>query len=255
MKDRKSFVIHIDSLAVLDELDDMQVAALFRAIKAYHTTVYSRINEDTTVYERIPTDTTILGGIDGILTDKVVKIAFLTFKNQFERDAEKYITTCQKNAENVAKRWKKNTTGKNGKKKYTKHTDSDSKSDSKSKSDSDSKNKNNKIITEQSSVYEISMDCYHKFFISVSGSPPNITGRSGKSMKRIIAYCERLAGSDNKQLVVSKVREIFDGFQYWDEFHKKQLELHQIEANINNIVAAINAAKPKPQKEYSGWND
>ena len=34
-KKRKSFVLHIDSLDILDDLEDEHVAKLFRAIKAF----------------------------------------------------------------------------------------------------------------------------------------------------------------------------------------------------------------------------
>ena len=61
---KKSFVLHIDSLDVLDDLSDEQAGKLFKAIKAYQKN-------------------------DGMEVDSLVKIAFSPFKNQFTRDDEK----------------------------------------------------------------------------------------------------------------------------------------------------------------------
>lgn len=73
-KKRKSFVLHIDSLEILDDLDDQQVARLFRAIKSYQN------GED-------------------VKLDTITKMVFLPFKNQFARDDEKYEKTCEARAE------------------------------------------------------------------------------------------------------------------------------------------------------------
>lgn len=71
---KKSFIVHIDSLAVLDELSDEQAGKLFRAMKSFH------LDEELE--------------LDGIM-----KIAFSPFKNQFIRDNEKYLETCKRRAE------------------------------------------------------------------------------------------------------------------------------------------------------------
>jgi len=70
---RKSFLLHIDSLDVLDDLTDEQAGSLFKSIKAYHS------GEDPE-----------LKGL--------IKIAFSPFKNQFLRDEEKYEATCKARA-------------------------------------------------------------------------------------------------------------------------------------------------------------
>lgn len=70
---KKSFLIHIDSLDVLDDLNDKQCGQLFKAIKAFQHN-----NE--------------------IDLDPLVKIAFSPFKNQFKRDNEKYKKTCEARA-------------------------------------------------------------------------------------------------------------------------------------------------------------
>ena len=70
---KKSFLLHIDSLDILDDLTNGQAGVLFKAIKAYQK------NEDFDL-------------------DSVVKIAFSPFKNQFARDNEKYQKTCERRA-------------------------------------------------------------------------------------------------------------------------------------------------------------
>jgi hypothetical protein len=71
---RKSFLIHIDSLDVLDALTNEQAGELFKAMKSFQ-----------------------LG--DEIELNPLVKIAFSPFKNQFIRDDEKYKTTCERRAD------------------------------------------------------------------------------------------------------------------------------------------------------------
>ena len=119
-KIRKSFILHHDSLNVLDDLTDDQAGLLFKAIKAYH-----------------------LG--DELQLDVLTNIAMSPFRNQFDRDAIKYENLCEKNRLIAENRYNtKSTTGKAGNQplpEATKSTDNDSKSDSKSKSDNDSDSK------------------------------------------------------------------------------------------------------------------
>jgi hypothetical protein len=114
MSKRKSFLIHIDSLDILDDLTDEQAGQLFKAIKSHQ-----------------------LG--EQLELTPIVKIAFSPFKNQFARDDDKYEKLCEKNRLIAEKRYStKSTTGKTGnhsKPTVTKSTDNKSDSDS----DSDSK--------------------------------------------------------------------------------------------------------------------
>jgi uncharacterized phage protein (TIGR02220 family) len=77
---RKSFVIHIDSLAILDELTDSQCGELLRAMKSH--------------YEE-----------EEINLSSIAKIAFLPFKTQFARDDEKYKKIVERNRNNGLKAW------------------------------------------------------------------------------------------------------------------------------------------------------
>ena len=127
---KKSFLLHVDSLDVLDELTDEQAGKLFKSIKAYH---------DGTQIE----------------CDCITKIAFSPFKNQFSRDQEKYLALCEKNRLIAENRYKnkstKSTTGKSGNQtlpKSTKSTDNDNDSDSDSDSDKE-KTKDKDLVKKQ----------------------------------------------------------------------------------------------------------
>ncbi len=137
---KKSFILHWDSLDVLEELSDQQAGQLFKAIKEL------RFNPD---YK-------IVCNVNNIF-DGLLNAVFITFKNQIKRDTEKYENVCVKNKANILKRWNKkdtkNTTGKNRIPKHTKHTDNDSDSGTDNgtvndnKNGTDNVNKNDSIKT------------------------------------------------------------------------------------------------------------
>jgi hypothetical protein len=84
MMSKKSIILHLDSLEILNELNNEQKGILFDAIYQYN-----------------------LG--NEIELDFALKIAFLTFKNQFKRDNESYnkIMESNSNAGKIGnlKRW------------------------------------------------------------------------------------------------------------------------------------------------------
>ena len=116
-KGKKSFLLHIDSLDILDDLDNEQSGLLFKAIKAYQK------NEQ-------------------IELDGIVRIAFSPFKNQFIRDDEKYKTTCERRALAGSSGGKKKqanlANASNSKQELTKVADNKNKNKTNSDSDSDS---------------------------------------------------------------------------------------------------------------------
>jgi len=75
---KKSFIIHLDSLDILDELSMDQAGELFCAMRDYN------LNK--------PVQLTGL-----------MKVIFISFKNQFDRDLEKYKIASDKNKENGSK--------------------------------------------------------------------------------------------------------------------------------------------------------
>lgn len=78
MTEKDSFILHKDSLKVLDKMSDLQVARLFRAIKDYHE------------------------GKKPVL-DELLSLVFVSFENQFERDARKYADRYEQNRNNAKK--------------------------------------------------------------------------------------------------------------------------------------------------------
>ena len=137
---KKSFILHLDSLDVIDELNDQQIAELFKAIIDYQKT-----------------GKTNLKGL--------MKVVFIPFKNQFLRDQNKYESKCETNKINGSKggRPKKSkdnpdkpkiTQRLNNKPKKA-YNDSDSDNDSKNDSVSDNKNDNKKDSVNKAEILKM----------------------------------------------------------------------------------------------------
>jgi len=117
MSKRKSFIVHHDSLEVIDKLTDEQAGKLLKAIKAY------QLGEDFEM-------------------DLMTDLVFTPFKSQFIRDDEKYQNIVNRNKNNGSKGGRPKTqtnpeepikpSGLSGNPEEPKKADSDSDSDSKS---------------------------------------------------------------------------------------------------------------------------
>lgn len=113
---RKSFIIHQDSLEILDKLSDEQAGKLFKAIKFYQETKQNP-NLDFTL-----------------------DLVFTPFLNQFLRDEQKWKNVVERNRINGSKGGRpRNPVGYLG---TQENPEEPKKADSDTKSDSDSKNKN-----------------------------------------------------------------------------------------------------------------
>jgi len=75
---RKSILLYVDSLDILDCLSDEQAGSLFKAIRAH-------IKGET------------------IQLDPIVNIAFIPIKNNLDRDADRYARVCERNKANGIK--------------------------------------------------------------------------------------------------------------------------------------------------------
>ncbi len=117
---KKSFLLHIDSLDVLDDMTNEQAGLLLKAMKAFHKG-------------------------EEIELDPLTKMAFSFFKNQFIRDNEKYLKTCEARAQAGSKGGKQKqqnlANASKCKQKVAKVADKDNKNDSDKDSDSDNKTK------------------------------------------------------------------------------------------------------------------
>ncbi|WOZ57865.1 hypothetical protein ZP9_00051 [Shewanella phage ZP9] len=132
---KKSFLIYIDSLDILDELSDEEAGRLFKAIKS------AQKGEECEL-------------------DPVTRIALSPFKSQFARDLEKYESICERNKNNGLKGGRpkteenpKNPVGSTGGEDNPKNLDSDSDSDS----------EKNKDVGDKSPVpLQQVLDAYHE---------------------------------------------------------------------------------------------
>ena len=80
-KEQKGFIVYGDIKAVIDELNDDQVAQLFRGMVDY-----------------------FVDGKDPKFTG-VLKFVWITVRQQMDRDMQKYEKRCERNRENARKRW------------------------------------------------------------------------------------------------------------------------------------------------------
>ena len=122
---KKSILIYTDTLQVLNELTDIQSGMLFRCIKAYYEEDKKTLGE--------------------LLKEPIIRVAFVPFRECFERNRKKYEAVCERNRKNGSnggrpKKTQNNPVGFWKTQNNPKNLDSDSKSgsDSDSKSDSDS---------------------------------------------------------------------------------------------------------------------
>ena len=121
---KTSFIVHLDSLDVIDDLSDEQCGELLRAMRAYH------LEDDFT-------------------PSAIVKVAFSPFKNQFIRDQKKYESIVERNRINGLKGGRplgtNKPTGLSGNPGEPKKADSGSKSDNGSGSGKDKEKPSPKI--------------------------------------------------------------------------------------------------------------
>lgn len=135
---KKSFILHLDSLDVFDDLDNQEAGELIKTIIKYQ-----RLKHDGITFD--------LSEIDNTL----IRVAFKPFKAQFDRDYEKYLSIVERNKLNGKSggRPKKtetqnNPVGKSGFFKNPKKPDNDNDNDN--IKDNDNKKENNIILTDNS---------------------------------------------------------------------------------------------------------
>ena len=127
---KKSILLYTDTLRVLEELDDKQSGILFKCIKAF----YEEDNDTLGI----------------MLRDPIIRVAFVPFRESFERNRKKYEAVCERNRKNGSnggrpRKTKNNPVGFSETQNNPKNLDSDSESDSDSKSDSESDSKSDNL--------------------------------------------------------------------------------------------------------------
>lgn len=128
--EQKGFIVYKDLHAVVDELTDEQAGQLFRGMIKY-------FNEG-----KEPK-------FDGVL-----KFVFIPIKQQMDRDSEKYDEKCEKNRENIKKRWakEKSTAEYDGIQTHTKDTNTNTntktnkKTNTKTKTNTDTTTNTNAVV-------------------------------------------------------------------------------------------------------------
>lgn len=93
MSDKPSFVLYLDLLSVIDEMDDEQTARLFRLIKAYNETES----------ENAQTSEAAQAIYNELIGDPVLKIIFAPFRKRFEADKKRYEEMIEANRANGRK--------------------------------------------------------------------------------------------------------------------------------------------------------
>ena len=119
-KDQKGFIVYGDIKATSDELSDEDLGKLFRGMIDYF------------VEGKCPRFT------DGL------KFAFIPIQQQMDRDSEKYEKRCEKNRENVKKRYERirtNTNVYDGIRTYTNATNTNTNTNTKTNKDKDTNTK------------------------------------------------------------------------------------------------------------------
>ena len=214
MSKRKSFIIHHDSLDVIDKLSDEQAGKLLKAIKAY------QLSED---YE----------------LDLMTDLVFTPFKAQFKRDEEKYQKIVERNKNNGLKGGRPQTqekpeepkkpSGLSGNPGKPKKADSDSDSDSDSKSVSKKKIKD---LFDAERIIPIwnSLGCsQHK----------GLTKTAEKSLdKTYKEYCKdtKSNGKEPKELNDWLASYLTRGFGEWMTDHHRDLGDGQWSADLEFAV-------------------
>ena len=233
---KKSFIIHIDTLSILKKLSDEQAGKLFKAISAYHH------DEDVEL-------------------DALTDIIFDPFRNQFNRDSEKYESFVQsqrekgvKSAESRAKNKStevnhgqpRSTTVESGQPKSTESTNSVSDSDR--VSGSKNKNDNKKPSPDKSEgLTNPFLESYNAFLKKRTGTTEQFSVAGRTALKKIITYLKsqvsiKNAGAAPEFLDAETLKAwqwLLNHFEKWDKFHQGQLKLEQINSNLVNIISSI----------------
>ena len=195
---KKSFLLYIDSYDAIKDLSTEQKGLLFDAI------FIKQIENEVTI------------------NDPVVKMAFNFIQNQISRDKEKYKTTCEKNRENINKRWsRKSTTEYDRIRPNTKHTDNDNDNDN----DSDNDNVNDKEIN----IYIPQIIAY----LNDHGDKQFKT-KSAKTAKLIKArLAEGFMLEDFKKVIDNKIRSWIDDPEMNKYLRPETLFGNKFEAYLN----------------------
>lgn len=214
---RKSFLIHIDSLDILEDLTDEQAGQLFKAINAHQK------GEDLEL-------------------SSLVKIAFSPFKNQFLRDDEKYQKTCEARAAAGSMGGKqKVANASKSKQKVAKLAENKNKSDSKSDNDSDNKeiiqSENSDAISVLTYFNEICSSKYKHTTVShIENINARLTeGHSVEDCRMVIEFKFNEWGNDQRMAGYLRPSTIFSTGKFQGYLMAARTSPKQSKHDLSNI--------------------
>ena len=226
--------MHIDSLDILDELTDEEAGMLFKAIRSYQ-----RCEE--------------------IHTSGLVRVAFSPFRNQFNRDNEKYEKLCEKNRLiAVTRHSTKSTSGRNGTPSspvVTKSTDNDSKKDSDSDSDSENDNDITPFVQPEVKPSKYKFDSYQmEFAVWMHGQlliqNPNFKKPNLESWANTLRLMLEVDKRDSV-----KVGEVFTWANQDDFWSSNILSPVSLRKQFDKLVVKLDQPKRQEKVKMSGGGD
>lgn len=99
-------------------------------------------------------------------------------------------------------------------------------------------------VTRQS-LHQYIIDQYNSWMLNTQHVAPMINGSEGKGAKDIAKYLLDISKGD-QDMAERGWDFILNNYQHWEPFHKKQLKLLQISANLVNIIANVKRLSPAP---------
>lgn len=98
-----------------------------------------------------------------------------------------------------------------------------------------------KTPKEPNPLFTESMKIYCDWIKKITGVPAKIDGAQGRALKYIIAYLKTI--DDNHDKIIESWYLLLENYDKWDNFHKKQLKLTEINSNIVNIINFVKNGK------------
>lgn len=124
----------------------------------------------------------------------------------------------------------------------------------------DNRNVSNSLFSEavaSDGVYKKCIEIYNSFILNKTSVSAKINGKEGVAMNKIINYLKQQVKNKNdlETEIPNALTYIFSHFEKWDNFHKGQLNLSQIESNLINIINSIkngkSTSKNQPISKYA----
>lgn len=198
---KKSFILHLDSLEVLDVLTPEQTKELFLAFRDYH-----------------------LG--NEIKLNGLMKAVFTPFRNQFDRDSEKYEIIVERNKINGCKGGRpkkpkepKKPTGLSG------NPDKPKKADNDNDNDNDSKNDKN-IFNFKKSLLDLGIE--ENIISEWLKVRKNKKATNSKTAFEAIQKQIKLSGISANECIRKSVENSWSGFKYeWIKNNSEKKVIYQ----------------------------